>query len=68
MLSVRGRQEEGFRVMGHGDVELEEGEAFPDDDGGGGALCLDPEVAFSYIVSAPTHPCCLPLSRVASRK
>jgi hypothetical protein len=55
MLSVRGRQEEGFRVMGHGDVELEEGEAFPDDDGGGGALCLDPEVAFSYIDEKIQH-------------
>uniref|UniRef100_A0A0E0KDN7 CW-type domain-containing protein n=1 Tax=Oryza punctata TaxID=4537 RepID=A0A0E0KDN7_ORYPU len=57
MLSVRGRQEEGFRragVMGDGDVELEEGEACPDG-GDGGAVCLDPEVAFSYIDEKLQH-------------
>lgn len=50
MLSLRGLQEgaAGFRGMAD-DVELEEGEACPDDDG----ACdfVDPDVALSYIVS-----------------
>ncbi|XP_006650076.2 cysteine-tryptophan domain-containing zinc finger protein 3-like isoform X2 [Oryza brachyantha] len=57
MLSVRGRQE-GFRggsgagAMDH-DVELEEGEACPDDDGTVG--CVDPDVELSYIDEKLQH-------------
>ncbi|KAL5219077.1 hypothetical protein ABZP36_019761 [Zizania latifolia] len=60
MLSVRGRQE-GFRAGPRpgvaDDVELEEGEACPDDDGNGaaGRGFVDPDVALSYIDEKIQH-------------